>query len=376
MPDPVGALVLTGERVTRVLIDLRMVRGRLHGIARYALELARRLPSLQPSWEFAGLTAPGGIPDGLGDLKPQIPLVACPAGFLSPWEQPALLASLSRASCDLFHATSFSVPALWPGRLVVTLHDAIHLALPENHSWQRLAYYRLLVGPRARFAAALIAPSEFSRAELSKHLGLNAYRFQVIHQGVGAAFHSPTEEEARGWRNARRLPARYLAAVGNPKPHKNLSLLARLASSLPLPIVLAAGSGAKAELGFPDSTIELPTLSEAEMPLLYGAAVAMLHPSRYEGFGLPVLEAMQCGTVVITSRDPAIVEVAAGSAIHVDAEDTTALVGAMSAVAREPQRFGNLKERALARSRDFTWQRTARRTREIYGDAWRAFGKG
>ena len=108
----------------------------------------------------------------------------------------------------------------------------------------------------------------------------------------------------------------------------------------------------------------------------YSGALACVYPSLYEGFGLPVLEAMQCGAVVITSCDPAIVEVAAGSAIHVDAEDTAALAGAMSAVAREAGKFAGLKKRALARSRDFTWQRTARLTREIYDDARRVFGKG
>src|SRR5215471_1995158 len=100
-----------------------MVRGRLHGIARYALELARRLPPLAPDWEFVGLTGPDGLSSAAGGLEPKIPLVRCPAGYLSPLEQPMLLASLIKLSCDLFHATSFSLPGLWRGCLVATLHD-------------------------------------------------------------------------------------------------------------------------------------------------------------------------------------------------------------------------------------------------------------
>ena len=158
-------------RVVKVLIDLRMVRGHLHGIARYALELARRLPALEPGWQFTGLTAPGGMPDDLGELHPRIPLVKAGAEFLSMTEQPSLLADLIRHRPDLFHATSFSVPALWPGKLVATLHDANHLALSESASVTRTAYYRLVVGPRASRAQALITVSEFSRRELAAHLG-------------------------------------------------------------------------------------------------------------------------------------------------------------------------------------------------------------
>jgi glycosyltransferase involved in cell wall biosynthesis len=88
---------------------------------------------------------------------------------------------------------------------------------------------------------------------------------------------------------------------------------------------------------------------------------------------LPVLEAMQCGAVTITSRDPAIQEVAGGAAIHVDAHDTAGLVEALSAVARSPENFHGLRERALVRSRDFTWSRTARLTREVYESARRVF---
>ncbi len=119
----------------------------------------------------------------------------------------------------------------------------------------------------------------------------------------------------------------------------------------------------------------LGAVPEGDLAGLYSGALASVYPSLYEGFGLPVLEAMQCGAVVVTSRDPAVQEISAGAAIHVDAEDTKALAEALAGVARAPESFAALRERALARSRDFSWTRTARRTREVYDAARRAFSK-
>lgn len=350
----------------KVVIDLRMVRGRLHGIARYALELCRRVPALAPGWELIGLAGPEGLPGDLGPLQPSIPIVRCTAGFLSPFEQPALLASLLKLRPTLFHATSFSLPALWPGRLVATLHDANHVAQPENYGPGRVAYYRLVVAPRAQRARALLTDSEFSREELARHLGLSPYRFQVILPGVDERYKPPSRMDVEEFLRRRGLPRRYFAAVGNTKAHKNLRLLAKLAEDLPAPIALLAGRGAAAELGFPSSTIELRDLPEEEMPLLYGGAEALLLPSKYEGFGLPALEAMACGCPVIASRASALPEVVGEAGVLLPPDDPAAWKEAVLRLGRDEALRRELAELGIERAARFSWEDCARKTFAAY----------
>ncbi len=353
--------------VARILIDLRMVRGRLHGIARYALELARRLPALAPDLSFMGLTAPEGLPSGLGALTPSIPLHRARAGFLDALkEQAMLLVDLLELKPDVFHATSFSLPALWTGRLVATLHDANHLALTENYSPVHTLYYRLIVGPRAKRASALLTVSEFSREELARYLDLTPYRFQVIAPGVDERYQPPTPSEARAFIQRHHLPARYLAAVGNPKAHKNLGLLAKLAPELPVPIVLLAGKGAAKELGFPETTVELAELPEEEMPLFYGAAAGLLLPSRYEGFGLPALEAMATGCPVLASNVTSLPEVTGKAAVLLPPDDLGAWREATLRLLRDEGLQRSLTETGRERALRYTWDDCARLTLAVY----------
>ncbi|HEY1332856.1 MAG TPA: glycosyltransferase, partial [Myxococcaceae bacterium] len=213
----------------RVLIDLRMVSGRLHGIARYALELGRVLPALAPDLVFEGLGPPGGLPS-LGPLAPPFTVHAAAAGFLSPLEQPTLAATLRRFNPSLFHATSFSVPLLWRGPLVATLHDAAHLVRGAEFGALTALYYRLVVRPTVRRARGLLTVSDFARRELAGRLGVPEARWTVVPPGVDARFRPPSAEERLAVRARHALPPRYLLAVGNPKPHKNLALLARIAA--------------------------------------------------------------------------------------------------------------------------------------------------
>jgi len=109
------------------------------------------------------------------------------------------------------------------------------------------------------------------------------------------------------------------------------------------------------------------------VPSIYAGAAALVYPSLYEGFGLPVLEAMQCGALVITSRDPAILEVTADAAMHVQADDTAALAEAMRAAAANSESLDDIRQRAPERAAQFSWRNTARLTREVYEAAARAF---
>ncbi|MBK7863991.1 MAG: glycosyltransferase family 4 protein [Archangiaceae bacterium] len=343
-----------------------MVRGPLHGIARYALELARRLPQLEPGWHFVGLMGPDGVPDDLGDLAPRLPLERCLGGFLTAAEQPTLLASLVKVRPDLFHATSFSLPALWPGKLVATLHDATHLAQAEETTPLQAAYYRAIVGPRARRAAALLTVSEFSRRELSKYLGLSEYRLQVIPNGVDSLFRASTAAELEDFRRRRGLPPRYFAAIGNVKPFKNLAMLGPIAERLPAPLAVLAGRGARRALGLPESVIELSPLSDADLALFYGGAVAVMVPSRYEGFGLPALEAMACGAPVIAADAGAHPEVLGSAAVLVSPNEPQAWLDAASRLLRDEALRERLQTAGKERAARYSWDDCARRTLEVY----------
>ncbi len=349
-----------------ILLDLRMVTGQLHGIARYALELARRAPKLAPDLTFEALVPPEGLPPELGPLRPELPLHRARVPFLHPLEQPTLALDLARLRPGLFHATSFSVPALWPGRLVATLHDANHLALPENYGRAQQVYYRAVVRPRCARAQALLTVSEFSRAELARHLVLPPERLQVIHNGVDARFRPRTESERVALRRRLGLPERFLLGVGNDKPHKALRLLAQVADALPLPVALLAGEGAARALGFPSSTIELGALPDDALPGLYAAATALVFPSSYEGFGLPALEAMASGCPVIAAGASSLPEVCAEAAVYFDVDQAPSLRESILRVCRDGALRESLSHKGPVRAARFSWDDCAVRTVAVY----------
>jgi glycosyltransferase involved in cell wall biosynthesis len=350
------------------------------GVARYTLELARALASEFPEDQY-WLLSDQIIPPLEGQIHSNLRVGSPPRTFADrKWWLHGLGREMSRHKVDLFHGTDFAVPYIARRPSVMTLHD---LSPWSREEWRPDAVRvrrRTPVMLRLGLAGMVITPSEAVRREAIDRFGLRPERVVAVPLAASAAFRRIEPRRSEG---ASAKP--YFLFVGTLERRKNIGRLVEawreVRKSYDVDLVLAG----RVRTGFPAPAAEpglrvLGPVPEKQLPILYSGALACVYPSLYEGFGLPVLEAMQCGAVVVTSRDPAILEVTTEvtggeAAVHVAAADTRALAEALSAIARAPEKFANLRDRAVARAAEFSWRRTARRTREVYEAARGVFGK-
>jgi glycosyltransferase involved in cell wall biosynthesis len=233
--------------------------------------------------------------------------------------------------------------------VVVTVHDLAVLRHPETFNQWTRRYSRFAVPRVARAARRLIAVSEFTRGEIVELLGVPSERIDVIPNAVGAQF-VPDGPAAQG---------DYVLAVGTLEPRKNLAAAEEAARRVgaPLKVVGARGWGGVQVDGW------LGRVSDEELAALFRGARCLVYPSLYEGFGIPVLEAMACGTPVVTSAGGATEEVAGGAAVLVDPQDVAAIAGGIEEAGA---RRDELVRKGLERAREFTWPRVAAATRRVY----------
>jgi len=278
---------------------------------------------------------------------------------------------MSRTGAQLFHGTNFVVPWLPYRPSVATLHD---LSLWLDPAWHGAGGFVRVRAPYLiglGLATMIVTPSHAVRRHAMDYFHIHPARIVAIPLAAAAHFR-PVPERVR--------PEPYFLFVGTLEPRKNLETLLRawreVRRRYGVELVLAGRRRADFDqLREPEPWLRvLGEVPEEDLPGLYSGAVAVLYPSLYEGFGLPVVEAMQCGAMVIASRDPAVREVAGEAAILVDARDTGSWVEAMIAAMTCPERAAASRARSLDQAKSFSWGRTARLTRQVYLEALRRFG--
>jgi glycosyltransferase involved in cell wall biosynthesis len=301
------------------------------------------------------------------------------------WEQFIQPLALRRAGVDLLHAMAFVAPLAAPCPFVVTVYDLSFLRFPEAFRPFNRWYLSRFTAHSVRRAKAVITISESTRQDVITLLGAPPERVHTIYCGVDDSFHPLPADEVTQFRAARHLPESFLLYLGTLEPRKNIDGLLRAyalwreqAGHAP-PLVIAGGKGwyyaqifeLVEALALTGQVIFPGYVSQAELPLWYNAATAFVYPSHFEGFGLPVLEAMACGTPVITSTASSLPEVAGpnGAACLINPADTAALAQAMAAVMSQPDLRRDMAQQGRARAGLFRWEKTARQTVNVYQKA-------
>jgi len=364
----------------RIAFDARTAQGPRRGMGSYAHSLLnefahggnagditlltdRRLPPLPPELSSAFKSAQVGGPGGS---------VA--------WEQWYL--PLALRHFDLFHAPANAAPVFSPHPVVITLHDAIFvrkLGDISAHTYPRQVaghfYRRYALAAAARRAALVLTVSEASAEDISAKLGVPRERIVVSGEALPESFKAANPASEDGLRKRFSVTGPFLLALGAYEKRKNIPLLFRVLEKLPGYSLVLAGADNRSASGYEAEVRRrkinervrfLPFVSLSDLKGLYSTAAAFLFPSRKEGFGLPILEAMHCGTPAIASDIPSSRETAGDAAVLLDPDDENAWAAAVSRLGSDTGWRAELAGRGKEREASFTWVKTARATLDAY----------
>ncbi len=363
-------------------IDARKVHD--FGIGTYIRNLVGALAELDAENRYLLLTSREGR-DSFSDLPANFEVVVERSRVYSLAELATLSWKLFRLRLDLYHSTHYVLPAVVPCKVVATIHDIIHLLYPDFLP-SRLAFLyaqRMIRHTLAR-GDRIITVSQNTKHDLMDYFQLDGKKIEVVYNGVEEVFRQslPTAEVDRRLERLG-LTRGYALFVGNPKPHKNLDNVvkayahARSLRSFTAPLVCVGGRQGmefkirqRAEqLGLGDSVVLLGEVGQDQLPALYQGADLFLYPTLYEGFGLPVVEAMASGVAVITSNTSALKEIAEGYAYLVDPLDVAGMGEAIALCMTDPERREALAGLGRRRAEAFQWRSAAAATLAVYRQA-------
>jgi glycosyltransferase involved in cell wall biosynthesis len=317
-------------------------------------------------------------------------VVAPPPGARSDWrkvwfEQAGFPRQARAQKADLLHVPYWGSPLSAPIPTVVTVHDLIPLLLSDYRGSAFVRLYTGLVSGSARGAQAIITDSEASRQDIIAHLGVPEERVHAIHLAAGERYQPRVGALVdQAVRRKYELPEQYVLYLGGFDRRKNVTTLllaytyvAQAVGEM-YPLILAGKPppsdsplfpdlhGYSKELGLGDSVRFIGEVEEDEKPALYRGAACFAYPSRYEGFGLPPLEAMACGTPVVAAEASSLPEVVGGAGFLVDPDDAVKMAGAVLGILVQPELAETLRQKSLEQAARFSWEQTARETLTVY----------
>lgn len=367
----------------RIAIDARKLRD--YGIGTYVRNLLRQLARQDEANEYVVLCRETDC-DTVEALGPRFRPVPENAGPYSIAEQFAIPMDLRRESITLFHAPHYVLPPLTPCTSVVTIHDCIHLRFPQ-YLPNRIgyAYARAQMWTATHRAARVITVSEASKRDILRYFRVPESRIDVIYNAIDDRFwEKPDIDEMNRVRERYQLTNPFVLYAGNIKPHKNLErlieafhLLRQNSPDLRDVQLLIIGDEISKYAALRRAVHRhklhkhvrfFGFVPDQTLAALYRLANVFVFPSLYEGFGLPPLEAVASGTPVITSNVSSLPEVVGDAAIMIDPYESEAIAGAMHRVLTDEGLRAELRRKGLARAREFSWERSIARVREIYGE--------
>jgi len=351
------------------------------GVGHYTFELARALATVAPADEFE-VVAPFALPQIESDLPANLRFVQANVNGLTrrAWWSIGLPRYCNRASFAIFHGTNFDLPAWSKCPTVLTIHDLSLLLYPETHEKRLVRRARLKLPLAARKANAIITPSNTVKSEVCQHLGVRPDDVIAIPEAARSSFHPVTSAESGPVCRRLGIETEFILFVGTIEPRKNLLNLARafdeLLRTTPFrpQLVIAGKQGwlsdeLLAYLGnseLKDRVVLTGHLSDEDLRALYSACRLFVYPSLYEGFGLPLLEAMACGAPVVTSDVPGIIETTRDVARLVVPTDFRDLARGIAHLLGDANEREKRSAAGLKHAQTFSWERTAAATLAVY----------
>ena len=369
----------------RIGIDYTAAVRQGAGIGRYTRELVRALAELDRGHDYVLFAAAGGQQPADAGWPPNFQMRSVPLSdraLAILWHRLRLplWVELVTGSVDIFHSPDFVLPPVRRAKTLVTVHDLSFMRYPQCADANLRAYLNQVVPRSVHRADLVLADSQSTKDDLVELLGVESDRIEVVYPGVEKRFR-PIEDQAHleEVRKRYNLPPRFILGLGTLQPRKNFARLIEAFADLrfaicDLHLVIAGGKGWLYEeifatverLGLEEKVIFPGFVADQDLPALYNLADLFVFPSLYEGFGLPPLEALACGTPVITSDASSLPEVVGEAGLIMEATDVEALAEAMKRVLEDDALRERMIAQGLEQARKFTWEKAAAKLLSLY----------